>query len=30
LYRLVVNHLLNMKRGSAEAKQMTFEDYAAN
>jgi RNA polymerase sigma factor (sigma-70 family) len=27
LYRLVVNHLLNMKRARAEAKAMTFEDY---
>jgi RNA polymerase sigma factor (sigma-70 family) len=27
LYRLVVNHLLNMKRARAEAKTMTFEEY---
>lgn len=27
LYRLVVNHLLNMKRASTEAEPMTFEDY---
>ncbi len=27
LYRLAVNHLLNMKRGRAEAKEMGFEDY---
>lgn len=27
LYRLVINHLLNMKRARAEAKEMTFEDY---
>ena len=27
LYRLAVNHLLNMKRGRAEAKEWTFEDY---
>ncbi len=27
LYRLVVNHLLNMKRARAEAKTMSFEDY---
>lgn len=27
LYRLAVNHLLNMKRARAEAKEMTFEDY---
>jgi RNA polymerase sigma factor (sigma-70 family) len=27
LYRLVINHLLNMKRASTEAKPMTFEDY---
>ena len=27
LYRLAVNHLLNMKRGRAEAKEMSFEDY---
>lgn len=28
LYRLAVNHLLNMKRGRAEAKEMSFEDYS--
>ena len=28
LYRVAVNHLLNMKRGRAEAREMTFEDYA--
>ena len=27
LYRLAVNHLLNMKRGRAEAREWTFEDY---
>lgn len=27
LYRLVVNHLLNMKCARAEAKTMSFEDY---
>jgi RNA polymerase sigma factor (sigma-70 family) len=27
LYRLVVNHLLNMKRARAEARTITFEDY---
>jgi RNA polymerase sigma factor (sigma-70 family) len=27
LYRLVINHLLNMKRASTEAEPMTFEDY---
>ena len=27
LYRLAVNHLLNMKRARAEAREMTFEDY---
>ena len=27
LYRLVVNHLLNLKRARAEDKTMTFEDY---
>lgn len=27
LYRLVVNHLLNMKRARAEARTMSFEDY---
>lgn len=27
LYRLAVNHLLNMKRARAEAKEMTFDDY---
>ena len=27
LYRLAINHLLNMKRGRAEAKEWTFEDY---
>jgi RNA polymerase sigma factor (sigma-70 family) len=27
LYRLVVNHLLNVRRGRAEARTMTFEDY---
>jgi RNA polymerase sigma factor (sigma-70 family) len=28
LYRLAVNHLLNMKRARAEAKAMTFDDYS--
>ena len=27
LYRLVVNHLLNLKRARAEIKEMSFEDY---
>lgn len=27
LYRLVINHLLNMKRASTEAELITFEDY---
>ena len=27
LYRLAVNHLLNMRRGRAEAKEWTFDDY---
>lgn len=27
LYRLAVNHLLNMRRGRAEAKGWTFDDY---
>ncbi|MGA8029304.1 MAG: RNA polymerase sigma factor [Bryobacteraceae bacterium] len=27
LYRLAVNHLLNMKRARAETREMTFEDY---
>ncbi len=27
LYRLAVNHLLNMKRARAETSEMTFEDY---
>ena len=26
LYRLVVNHLLNLKRARAEVKEMSFED----
>ena len=28
LYRLAVNHLLNMKRARAETKAMTFDDYS--
>ena len=28
LYRVAVNHLLNMKRGRAEAREMTFDEYA--
>lgn len=27
LYRIVVNHLLNMKRGRAESRGITFEEY---
>jgi len=27
LYRIVINHLLNMKRGRAEAREITFEEY---
>ena len=27
LYRIVVNHLLNMKRGRAESREVTFTDY---
>src|SRR3989337_2112225 len=27
LYRIVVNHLLNMKRGRAESREITFEEY---
>ena len=27
LYRLAINHLLNMKRAGAESKPITFEDY---
>ena len=27
LYRLAINHLLNMRRGRAEAKEWTFDDY---
>jgi RNA polymerase sigma factor (sigma-70 family) len=27
LYRLVVNHLLNLRRGRAEVRTITFEDY---
>ncbi len=27
LYRIAVNHLLNMKRGRAEAREISFEDY---
>lgn len=27
LYRIVVNHLLNMKRGRAEAREITFAQY---
>jgi RNA polymerase sigma factor (sigma-70 family) len=29
LYRIVANHVLNMKRGSAETKVTTFADYGA-
>src|SRR6266576_5355090 len=29
LYRIAANHVLNMKRRSAEARAMTFADYGA-
>ena len=30
LYRIVVNHLLNMKRGRAESREITFAQYGQN
>jgi RNA polymerase sigma factor (sigma-70 family) len=30
LYRIAINHLLNMKRGRAEAGEITFEQYGQN
>src|SRR3990172_8704104 len=30
LYRIVINHLLNMKRSRAEARKITFEQYGRN
>src|SRR3990167_5805668 len=30
LYRIVVNHLLNMKRSRAESREITFAEYGQN
>ncbi len=30
LYRIVINHLLNMKRGRAESREITFAEYGQN
>ncbi len=30
LYRIVINHLLNMKRGRAESREITFAQYGQN